>query len=273
MDNNFNIYWQSINAATYMYGARIYFDEAAHYHNPLVPAGTIIHAWYMTSNYDRDRVIPTLPMLMQNVTYILTVDMTCIPAQSAYFKLIIYATDHTVIETHFIETDTFEFTYPDGAYSYTLQLMSASAETITFRKVNIKMKDKPFEAAAITSCMNPVDQAIKTFIFEEPTSIRAYSLQPEVVQHINNVYIVRHHASLLEIQQYIQQFQSDCCLVSYGPQGSHIVKSVASAQDAIIDLFNSKQISPLQSVASQAFRLKALTNARIAEEVKHVQNS
>lgn len=272
MDNNFDIYWTAINDATYMYGTRLYFDTAAHFYNPLVPAGTVIHAWYMTSNYDRDRMIPTLPILKQNTRYELTVDMTCVPNNSAYLKLIIYAPDQTVLATHLIEDETYEFIYPDGAYLYTLQLMSASSESITFRKINIRACDDRTTQTVISPCINPVDGNIKTFVFEEPTAVRAYHLRKHAIAHLHNVYIVRLRLAedITHVREAIDSVPGVHCFVSYGPKGRKVVQAVAQ-DEVVIDLFDATQLSPLQSVAAQSYRLKDLSDARIRDEVSRCQ--
>lgn len=68
----FEVKWRLVNLTTFMYGTKLHFNnDDIYFENPLMPSGTVIHNWYMLTNFTEDRVSPKLPILKKDiVTYL-----------------------------------------------------------------------------------------------------------------------------------------------------------------------------------------------------------
>ena len=63
-DRKFEVKWRLVNSSTFMYGTKLRFNQDnIYFENPLMPSGTIIHSWYMLTDFAEDRVSPKLPIL------------------------------------------------------------------------------------------------------------------------------------------------------------------------------------------------------------------
>ena len=62
-DRKFEVKWRLVNSSTFMYGTKLRFNQDnIYFENPLMPSGTIIHSWYMLTDFAEDRVSPKLPI-------------------------------------------------------------------------------------------------------------------------------------------------------------------------------------------------------------------
>lgn len=140
MNNQFeySVYWKQISDITFKYGSRIKFlDTATVFENPLMPSGTVIHEWLMSTNYQAQRVIPTLPILKRDTVYYFVFDYEVRPADSVYFKINFYRKDFTHIHTMLVFGKSKEILVPADAYSYNIQLMNAASHQLIFRRILI----------------------------------------------------------------------------------------------------------------------------------------
>ena len=70
-----------------MYGTKLRFNQDnIYFENPLMPSGTIIHSWYMLTDFAENRVSPKLPILKKgtNINFNLILKLNLRGA--AYFK-------------------------------------------------------------------------------------------------------------------------------------------------------------------------------------------
>ncbi|MEL0537468.1 accessory Sec system protein Asp3 [Staphylococcus debuckii] len=135
---HFNVYWRQINQSTLMYGARLQFQSGgAQYENRLMPSGTVIHEWYMHTNFYTDRAFPALPFLKKGVTYRFKFHVTAVPANTVYFKIIFLKRNGTEAATFIAKEDEIDIEMPEEAYEYQVQMINAAMESLHFERIEI----------------------------------------------------------------------------------------------------------------------------------------
>lgn len=135
---HFNVYWRQIHKKTFMYGARIQFkDKEAFYSNRLMPSGTMIHEWYMRTNFYHDRTFPTLPLLKKGVRYRFKFHISAIPENSVYFKIVFYKRNGTTAEVLIAKESEIKVEMPSEAYEYRVQMMNAAMTSLHFKRIEI----------------------------------------------------------------------------------------------------------------------------------------
>lgn len=264
MKRRIDIYFNGVNDSTYMYGARLNFEgRTVLYHNPLIPAGTVIHRFQMITDYDRERITPDLPMLERNKRYVIKFDFSVTPARAVYFKLNFFKRDGSLLKTDTIMNDEHRFIYPLLAHDYNIEIMSASPDTLIFRKMSI-VQDEVDLHDMISPCMHPSSSTIDIFILQEPTHF-FYQIDLEDVVHLENVYIVRDFSNIDAINARIAA--SSCAVVvSYG----HLTHQLASKinSDTWIAL-KSNEDPAIASIRNHAYLLKQLTLKQVYSEVNY----
>ena len=86
----FEVKWRLVNLTTFMYGTKLHFNnDDIYFENPLMPSGTVIHNWYMLTNFTEDRVSPKLPILKGH-RYLFKFNFQVEPEGAVYFKIKFY---------------------------------------------------------------------------------------------------------------------------------------------------------------------------------------
>lgn len=87
----FEVKWRLVNLTTFMYGTKLHFNnDDIYFENPLMPSGTVIHNWYMLTNFTEDRVSPKLPILKKGHRYLFKFNFQVEPEGAVYFKIKFY---------------------------------------------------------------------------------------------------------------------------------------------------------------------------------------
>ena len=86
------IYWNEFSSDTYLYGSKIWYHGKNHveFQNRLMPPGTVIKQWYSRTNYQMQRMEPSLPMIDGEGGYRVTVDIDCQEGEAWLIRLIFY---------------------------------------------------------------------------------------------------------------------------------------------------------------------------------------
>ncbi|RZI04926.1 accessory Sec system protein Asp3 [Staphylococcus condimenti] len=135
---HFNVYWRQINQSTFMYGARLQFNsDGVLYYNRLMPSGTVIHEWYMHTNFYTDRAFPALPFLKKGMTYRFKFHVTSTPANTVYFKIIFFKRNGTEAATYIAKEHEIDIEMPEEAYEYQVQMINAAMESLHFECIEI----------------------------------------------------------------------------------------------------------------------------------------
>lgn len=193
-NNAFKIYWTQVNHTTFMYGSEVQFNShTTQFINPMMPSGIIIHEWLMKANYFKDRIIPALPILRHNAIYELQMNYNVTPQNSVYFKIIFYRKNETILDTIIIKSKHIEFTFPEEAHTYKIQLMNSGLEQIIFYNMTIKEKEiiKSLDELTFSNIQNENELIkVRNIIITEPSLIPQNSLIQDSYSHIENVIVI-----------------------------------------------------------------------------------
>lgn len=140
LEDEYTIYrldWKQLSQETYLYGSLISFPEEASavFENKLMPPQRIVKSWFSESDYKYKRSEPSLPLLEEEKKYNIRVMMKCIPEGSCFLRVVFYDQVGRSISYKNIQKTEDTFVYPEGAYSYELQIIQGGAERIYFRTI------------------------------------------------------------------------------------------------------------------------------------------
>lgn len=186
IENKYEVYWKYISANTFMYGTTLRFKEGVHFENKLMPSGTVIHEWLMTTQYFKDRHVPALPILKRGQDYQIEFDVEESPQNSVYFKILFYRRNTSLIDTLIIEDKTATFHFPKDAYSYKIEMMSGSVVSFHFKKIVIRPKNYELDQL-FNDVIRPTTGPIN-MIIEEPSQFY-HRIHDTAIAHLNNVVI------------------------------------------------------------------------------------
>lgn len=134
------IYWNEYASDTYLYGSKVYFNKKddVEFVNKLMPPGTIIKQWYSKTNFQLQRIEPTLPIIDGESRYQITVNIDTSDDESCLMRLVFF--DRYEIETGSIilRDKVTTFCCPLKTYSYRLQLINSGVNSLHFHSVIIQ---------------------------------------------------------------------------------------------------------------------------------------
>ncbi|HCG75641.1 MULTISPECIES: accessory Sec system protein Asp3 [Staphylococcus] len=135
----FEVKWRLVNLTTFMYGTKLRFDnDDIYFENPLMPSGTVIHNWYMLTNFAEDRVSPKLPILKKGHRYLFKFNFQVEPEGAAYFKIKFYRKNKEQFEYKILKNKEEEIVYPIEAHSYQLELVNAGMNHLHFQNIMVQ---------------------------------------------------------------------------------------------------------------------------------------
>ena len=145
---NKEIYWGefkggslgNIRQNTFLYGSIVLYHSREHvyFENEMLNSGTMIHEWASSFNFQGNRLTPTLPLLKKGHRYRLTSKMTVQPQNGLYFRLIFMDRYDKVVDQVIEKESDFTFIYPEDAYHYKVQLLSAGFKSVDFHSFSIE---------------------------------------------------------------------------------------------------------------------------------------
>lgn len=142
------IFWGEFKGASlgnlrensFLYGLIVIYYARNHiyFENEMISSGTMVHEWTSSFNFQGNRLTPTLPLIKKGHRYRLTSNMTIKPDNGLYFRLI-FKDRYDEKVSQLIKKDlTFTFTYPEEAYNYSIQLLSAGLKSVDFHSFSIE---------------------------------------------------------------------------------------------------------------------------------------
>ena len=145
---NKEIYWGEFKGGssgdgrqnTFLYGSIVLYHSRDHVYleNTMVNSGTMIHEWTSSFNFQGNRLTSTLPLLKKGHSYRLTSQMTVQPQNGLYFRLIFMDRYDRQVGQVIEKNFDFTFTYPEDAYHYKVQLLSAGFQSVDFHSFSIE---------------------------------------------------------------------------------------------------------------------------------------
>ena len=134
------IYWNEYASDTYLYGSKIEFHKKddIEYTNRLMPPGTVIKQWYSKTNFQMQRIEPSLPIIDGESQYKITINIDTPEGENCMARLVFY--DRYEVEAGSLTLRGKEtiFRCPLKTYSYRLQLINGGVTKFHFHSVVIQ---------------------------------------------------------------------------------------------------------------------------------------
>lgn len=134
------IYWNEYSSDTYLYGSVVKYHSKyrVEFENSLMPAGTVIKKWYSKTNFQKQKIEPTLPMIDGEEKYEITINLDVIGEGQCIGELIFFDR-YDLPAGHVVLRDRVtSFRCPLKTYSYSLQLINAGCTHFDFHSVVIR---------------------------------------------------------------------------------------------------------------------------------------
>lgn len=134
------IFWNEYTSKTYLYGSKIVFHQKddVSFQNNLMPPGTVINRWYSKTNYQRDRIEPSLPMIDGESEYQISASIDYPEGGECLLRLVFYDKYEAEAGYLVVRDQKTTFRCPLKTYSYEMQLIGAGAPALRFHYVRIK---------------------------------------------------------------------------------------------------------------------------------------
>lgn len=134
------IYWNEYSADTYLYGSEIIYHKRDHveFKNLLMPPGTIIKQWYSKTNFQIQKIEPTLPMIDGESEYEITVHIDHEERENYLVRLVFYDRYEVEAGSIVLRDKVTNFKCPLKTYSYKLQLINGGITKLHFHSIVIQ---------------------------------------------------------------------------------------------------------------------------------------
>lgn len=134
------IYWNEYATDTYLYGSDIIFHskDDVEFSNNLMPPGTIIKQWYSKTNYQGQRIEPTLPIIDGESEYRITINLDVPENESCLIRLVFYDRYEMEAGNIVVRDKETRFQCPLKTYSYKMQLINSGVTKINFHSIVIQ---------------------------------------------------------------------------------------------------------------------------------------
>ncbi|MBQ6814273.1 MAG: accessory Sec system protein Asp3 [Lachnospiraceae bacterium] len=134
------IHWNEYASDTYLYGSKVYFHKKddVEFVNELMPPGTVIKQWYSKTNFQLQKIEPTLPIIDGESKYHITINIDTPEDENCLMRLVFF--DRYEVEAGSITLRDKETTFscPLKTYSYRLQLINSGVTSLHFHSVVIQ---------------------------------------------------------------------------------------------------------------------------------------
>lgn len=149
--DTWQVRWKEFLSDSYVYGSKIEFNEdgSVSYKNRLMPPGTVIHTWYSMTNFQGNRIEPSLPLIDGERAYSIAVNIDYHNSESEALMLrIIFFDRYDVQAQSIIVRDKKAFFKPSiRTYSYRIELINGGNADFTFKSLVIKeVSEEEFDA-------------------------------------------------------------------------------------------------------------------------------
>ena len=146
LNDTWVILWRDLLTDSYVYGSKIEFkeDQSLVYQNRLMPPGTVIHRWFSKTNFQAQRVEPTLPLIDGERAYSITTDIAYNHPESKELMLRIVFYDRYDVEAEsiIVRENHAVFQPSIKTYSYCIELINGGNADFTFRSLVLKEVSK-----------------------------------------------------------------------------------------------------------------------------------
>lgn len=146
-EKKWTILWNAYASDTYLYGSNVTFlgKRDVLFENAMMPPGTIIKRWYSKTNYQMQRIEPTLPMIDGETEYQISVSIDYPEGGTCLLRLEFFDKFEESAGYLIVKGTTMRFRCPLKTYSYRMELMNAGVSKFHFHYVTIKEVENAHE--------------------------------------------------------------------------------------------------------------------------------
>ena len=140
LGEKWTIYWNEYAADTYLYGSKINFHKKddVEFRNLLMPPGTIMKQWYSKTNFQLQKIEPTLPIIDGEGEYMITLNIDTQEGEQCLGRLVYYDRYGMEAGNFTLRDKETIFRCPLKTYSYRLQLINGGVTNFHFHSIVIQ---------------------------------------------------------------------------------------------------------------------------------------
>lgn len=140
LGEKWTVYWNEYASDTYLYGSRVIFHKKddVEFQNLLMPPGTIIKQWYSKTNFQLQKIEPTLPIIDGEGEYKITLNIDTPKDELCLARLVYYDRYGMEAGALILRDKETNFRCPLKTYSYRLQLINGGATNFHFHSIVIQ---------------------------------------------------------------------------------------------------------------------------------------
>ena len=134
------IFWNEYASDTYLYGSQVIFHKKddVEFRNPLMPPGTIIKQWYSKTNFQMQRMEPSLPIIDGEGEYQIILNIDTEENENCLARLVFYDKYEVEAGSITLRDKVTNFRCPLKTYSYRLQLINGGVKKLHFHSIVIR---------------------------------------------------------------------------------------------------------------------------------------
>ena len=142
MDSNYrwDIHWNNEMKDAFLYGSSVRFirKDDVYYENELMSPGTVIKQWSSMTNYQLDRVEPSLPIIDGERRIRVTLDVDMDIEGGLLLKFIFFQKNGIVVGSEILRGSEIEIKCPIRTYYYQVQLICGGSHKFHFHSFSIE---------------------------------------------------------------------------------------------------------------------------------------
>ena len=137
---SWNVFWNEYASDTYLYGSQIIFHrkDDVEFRNMLMPPGTIIKQWYSKTNFQLQRIEPSLPIIDGEGEYQIILNIDTEENETCLGRLVFYDKYELEAGSVTLRDKVTNFRCPLKTYSYRLQLINGGVTKLHFHSIVIR---------------------------------------------------------------------------------------------------------------------------------------
>lgn len=233
------IKWENYGQFSYTFGSFIEFEGSqVLFDNPLMPPSVPVASWTSRANFQARHANPSLPLLRRGQTYRLFLDAKMFPEKTLYLKLTYLDRFGEQIGFDTLRDEDWQFTYPNDAFSYTIELINAGCEYFSFNSLVLsdemgEGEDGGLVTSELSLQFKKVNRDVNV-LFLEPEDLGATGLPVDRFRSLGNLVLIgdRQHVDTLymdrEFEDRLLRFLWDrydegrthVRFIGYGPVGN-----------------------------------------------------
>jgi len=140
LGERWSVFWNEYASDTYLYGSQIIFHKKddVEFKNQLMPPGTIIKQWYSKTNFQMQKIEPTLPIIDGEGEYQVILNIDTREGENCLARLVFYDKYEIEVGQITLRDKVTNFRCPLKTYSYRLQLINGGVTELHFHSIIIR---------------------------------------------------------------------------------------------------------------------------------------